>query len=47
MEVERQQEGWSNWSTARAVVRDRVAWKQNKVAFNARNDDDDDDVDSE
>ena len=33
VEVERQQAGWSNWSTARAVARDRVAWKQNVAAL--------------
>ena len=33
MEVERQQAGWNDWGTARAVARDRVAWKQNVAAL--------------
>ena len=39
VEVERRQAGWNDWSTARAVARDRMEWKQNVTG--AKSDDDD------
>ena len=33
MEVERRQTGLNDWSSAKAVAGDRVAWKQNVEAL--------------
>ena len=40
VEAERRKAGWRDWSTARAVVKDREAWKENVTPW----DDDDDDT---
>ena len=35
VEVERQQAGWNDWGTVRAVAIDGMEWKQNVAALGA------------